>query len=75
MKGLSWLIIKRTILLAMLLMVSYSCYSAKRALLIGISDYPEHSGWNNIHGASDVRLLETDLITNGFLKSLFPHQS
>ena len=44
--------------------------AAKRALLIGISDYPRHgivdASWNKIHGANDVKLISPTLKKQGF---------
>lgn len=49
------------------------CYThaeGKRALLIGISEYPSHSGtdlsWNQIHGTNDVALMKGTLLKQGF---------
>ena len=36
----------------------------KRALLIGISQYGNNTGWKNIHGANDVDLMKS--VLNGF---------
>jgi hypothetical protein len=38
----------------------------KRALLVGIGEYPAESGWNVIHGDNDVPLIEDVLIKKGF---------
>lgn len=52
-----------------------SCNAAtKRALLIGISEYPSYNeakdaSWSNIHGANDVSLLKTTLKNKGFIIS------
>ena len=48
----------------------------KRALLVGISDYPqiESSGWVNIHGANDVRLLASTLKKQGFVVKLLTNK-
>lgn len=45
--------------------------TAKKALLIGISDYPEckydsQSSWSKIHGTNDVELIEKTLKKQGF---------
>ena len=36
----------------------------KRALLVGISQYGNNTGWKNIHGANDVDLMKS--VLNGF---------
>lgn len=38
----------------------------KRALLIGIGDYPHTSGWSTIHGHNDVKIIHEALIEQGF---------
>jgi len=38
----------------------------KRALVIGVGQYPENSGWCNIHGDNDVPLISDALIHKGF---------
>lgn len=36
------------------------------ALLIGIGEYPENSGWNRIHGDNDIPIVKRKLIQQGF---------
>jgi hypothetical protein len=60
-----------TILLAVILPISSA---TKRALLIGISEYPSYNeakdaSWSSIHGANDVSLLKTTLKNKGFIIS------
>ncbi len=38
----------------------------KRALLIGIGDYPAEYGWNKIHGQNDVEIIRQTLNKQGF---------
>ena len=38
------------------------------AIVVGIGDYPEESGWSRIHGDRDVSLVVDMLERNGFLK-------
>ena len=40
----------------------------KRALIVAISQYPEHSGWRPIHADNDVKLLLNTLKKKGFLE-------
>ena len=45
--------------------------ATKRALLVGISDYPVYknasdASWSNIHGANDVQMIGSTLKTQGF---------
>ena len=41
----------------------------KRALLIGIGDYPEEFGWSKIHGNNDIEIIENTLLVQGFHKN------
>lgn len=47
-----------------------ACAGGKRALLVGISEYPTHRdagmSWNPIHGANDVELVKDTLLRQGF---------
>lgn len=38
----------------------------KRALLIGIGNYPTEYGWNKIHGQNDINIIRKTLIKQGF---------
>lgn len=59
---------------AIFVMLQFWCVpmlgQGKRALLVGISDYPIHSiaqqNWSQIHGANDVALLKPVLISQHF---------
>ncbi len=42
--------------------------ATKRALVIGIGDYPESSGWKKINGDKDIPMVEEMLTANGFTK-------
>jgi len=42
---------------------------SKYALLIGIGNYPDESGWNKIHGNNDIQIIEKALIRQGFTDS------
>lgn len=54
------------ILLLSLLSLFLSNAQEKRALLIGIGDYPVEYGWNKIHGQNDVSIICETLIKQGF---------
>lgn len=41
----------------------------KKALLVGISNYPTNSGWNKINALNDIRLLKTALLEQGFTEN------
>jgi len=50
-----------------LLSFHFSGYAGeKQALIIAISQYPKHSGWNNIHTDNDVKILTSALEKKGF---------
>jgi hypothetical protein len=42
--------------------------SEKRALIVAISEYPKHSGWNSIHADNDLKILIPALEKQGFMK-------
>ncbi|MBQ0090655.1 MAG: caspase family protein [Prevotellaceae bacterium] len=59
----------KKILFILSMMVAYSLSmqaTTKRALIIGIGDYPEESGWGKINGDKDIPIVEDMLIANGF---------
>lgn len=53
-----------------LLISLFLCFTSvaqdKRALLIGIGNYPAEYGWNKIHGQNDVNIIRKTLIKQGF---------
>ena len=60
---------KRSILFILALAALLSSQAAtKRALVIGIGDYPATSGWAKINGDKDIPMVEEMLIANGFSK-------
>lgn len=57
----------KSILLVFILLFANNAWGQSRyALLIGIGDYPEGSGWNKIHGNNDVSIIKPTLIRQGF---------
>ena len=57
----------KSILLVFILLFAYNAWGQSRyALLIGIGDYPEDSGWNKIHGNNDISIIKPTLIRQGF---------
>lgn len=57
----------RQIALLFLLFLSATVVAQEKyALLIGIGQYSEDSGWNPIHGDNDIPIIKTFLIGNGF---------
>ena len=59
----------RTVISAILLFFFCIALQAqeKRALLIGIGDYPSEYGWNKIHGQNDVEIIRQTLNQQGSL--------
>ena len=63
---------RKYVLVLILLLVVVPMWSAtKRALLIGISDYPVYknidgTSWGSIHGANDVLMIGNTLKLKGF---------
>ena len=61
------------IIVLLLISNNYSIAQEKRALLIGIGDYPSGTGWNKIHGNNDVGLIHNTLINLGFKEKNITH--
>lgn len=60
---------KRSLLFILALAALLSSQAAtKRALVIGIGDYPATSGWAKINGDKDIPMVEEMLTANGFSK-------
>lgn len=57
----------RILLFAFALCVTVQA-STRRALVIGIGDYPSESGWAKINGDKDIPMVEEMLLANGFDK-------
>lgn len=53
------------LVLASLMMFSVQA-TTRRALVIGIGDYPAESGWTKIHGDRDIPVVKDMLAANGF---------
>ena len=53
-------------LVFILLLANNAWGQSRYALLIGIGDYPEGSGWNRIHGNNDISIIKSTLIRQGF---------
>lgn len=60
---------KRILILACAFFVMLSTHATtRRALVIGIGDYPSTSGWAKINGDNDIPMVEEMLTANGFTK-------
>ena len=61
----------RTWLVVSLLFVTLLCPAQqRRALLVGVANYPEQSGWRKIHADNDVSLLESVLSNTFSVKTI-----
>ena len=58
--------LNKLILITFLLLGVFANAQNKRALVIGIGDYPEESGWCKIHGDNDISIVTEMLEENGF---------
>ena len=52
---------KKTFIIFIVYLICISAAARNRALLIGIGEYPESSGWEKISAANDIRLLSNTL--------------
>lgn len=59
---------KRCFVIILLLATICTAAQNRYALLIGIGDYPQDSGWNKIHGDNDVSIIKTLLLEQGFVE-------
>lgn len=58
---------KKFICIILLIAASYNLsHATKRALVIGIGNYPEASGWAKINGDKDLPIVRDLLLANGF---------
>ncbi len=59
---------RKCIIIFLLLQLSIAAIAQERyALLIGIGNYPEESGWNKIHGNNDIVIIKNALLNSGFV--------
>lgn len=59
---------KKLIVISCLLAIMSTAQATKRALVMGVGDYPQESGWAKINGDKDVPVVESMLLANGFKK-------
>ena len=58
-------------LVVSLLLVTLLCPAQqRRALFVGVANYPEESGWRKIHADNDVSLLDSVLSGSFSVKSI-----
>ena len=61
-------IMKRLLISLSSILICLSAAARNRALLIGIGEYPESSGWEKISAANDMKLLSSTLKREGDLR-------
>ena len=59
-------LLKNILLVFILLFANNAWGQSRYALLIGIGEYPEDSGWNKIHGNDDISIIKPTLVRQGF---------
>lgn len=59
---------KRVLAILVVLASVSACAATRRALVIGIGDYPAASGWTKINGDKDIPMVVEMLTANGFSK-------
>ena len=58
---------RKFLVIGLMILESVLCAAQTRyALLIGVGQYPEGSGWARIHGDNDIPLLKEKLLQSGF---------
>lgn len=72
----------KRIFLVLITLIVFSCYGSaveKRALLIGISNYPDNNSsansWNSIHGSNDVDILNNTLQEQNFKVDILTNEN
>ncbi|MBR1808245.1 MAG: caspase family protein [Paludibacteraceae bacterium] len=60
---------KRTLLIISLALTTLTLSATRRALVVGIGNYPASSGWAKINGDKDIPMVEEMLLANGFSKA------
>ena len=66
---------KRLLTISLLLLTLFCSAQQRRALLVGIANYPEESGWRKIHADNDVRLLDSILSKSFHVRSIVDEQA
>jgi len=66
---------KRLLTISLLFLTLFCSAQQRRALLVGIANYPEGSGWRKIHADNDVRLLDSILSKTFCVRSIVDKQA
>ena len=66
---------KRLLTISLLLLTLLCSAQQHRALLVGIANYPEESGWRKIHADNDVRLLDSILSKSFHVRAIVDKQA
>ena len=66
---------KRLLTISLLFLTLFCSAQQRRALLVGIANYPEESGWRKIHADNDVYLLDSILSISFHVRSIVDTQA
>ena len=66
---------KRLLTISLMFLTLFCSAQQRRALLVGIANYPEESGWRKIHADNDVRLLDSILSKTFCVRSIVDKQA
>lgn len=63
------------VLTSLLILLCLPVFSTKRALLVGVGNYPANSGWKTISSVNDIHILEGILSGDFFIETLIDQQA
>ena len=66
---------RRLLTISLLFLTLFCSAQQRRALLVGIANYPEESGWRKIHADNDVRLLDSILSKSFHVRAIIDKQA
>ena len=66
---------KRLLTISLMFLTLFCSAQQRRALLVGIANYPEENGWRKIHADNDVRLLDSILSKTFCVRSIVDKQA
>ena len=66
---------RRLLTISLLFLTLFCSAQQRRALLVGIANYPEGSGWRKIHADNDVHLLDSILSKSFHVRAIIDKQA
>lgn len=69
------MIVRRWLVVSLLFVTLFCQAQQRRALFVGVANYPEESGWRKIHADNDVSLLESVLSNSFSVKSILDEKA